>query len=420
LIETTDKSNKHSYTGGPFGSDLKSSDYTTSGVPIIQLQNIGDQGKYVDKSRIYTSPEKADQLKACNIYPGEIILKKMMPIARCCIVPDFSDRYLMCSDGIRLAVDKNKFVNKYVYYYLCSERFLTLAESKSSGTTRGRIGLGELKVLPVPIPPLPEQKKIAEVLSTVDDKIDSIEQEIEQTKTLKKGLMQKLLTGQLSVTGTPHTFKGSQLGPIPVGWDLVSLGSLCDKIVGGGTPSRDVVEYYKGEIPWFTVKDFSGALYEYTAQEFITEAAVEQSATNLIPANNIIIATRMGLGRAFINSVPIAINQDLKALFLKENLNSLYVLLWFLSLEEKIERLGTGTTVKGIDLATLRSLSIPLPPLPEQEKIAEILGGVDEKLEVLEDKKEKYTTLKKGLMQKLLTGKIRTVNSEQWTVDSEQ
>jgi type I restriction enzyme S subunit len=107
LCQVADPKVKWSFTGGPFGSNLKAEDYTDSGVRIIQLQNIGD-GIFNDDYKIYTSEEKADQLLSCNIYPDEIIISKMGdPVARCCIMPVKEPRYLMASDGIRLVVDKS-------------------------------------------------------------------------------------------------------------------------------------------------------------------------------------------------------------------------------------------------------------------------------------------------------------------------
>src|SRR5690606_25369326 len=95
LIDTADKKVKWSFTGGPFGSNLKASDYTSEGIRIIQLQNIGD-GEFIDEYKIYTSEEKADELLSCNIYAGEIIISKMGdPVGRACIIPDNLKRCVM-------------------------------------------------------------------------------------------------------------------------------------------------------------------------------------------------------------------------------------------------------------------------------------------------------------------------------------
>lgn len=193
---------RYSFTGGPFGSDLKSEEYTETGVRIIQLQNIG-VGEFFDDYKIYTSELKADELLTSNIYPGEIIIAKMAhPVARACFVPSCDERYVMSSDGIRIVVDERQFSKKFVLQSINSTYFNKLAVSNSTGTTRLRIGLKDLKALPFVKPRLPEQKKIADILSTLDDKISALRQEKKEQIQLKKGLMQKLLTGEVRVNAS--------------------------------------------------------------------------------------------------------------------------------------------------------------------------------------------------------------------------
>lgn len=196
LGEVTDENKKWSFTGGPFGSNLKSSDYTETGVRIIQLQNIGN-GIFIQDSEVYTSEEKANELISCNIYPGEIILSKMGdPVARACIIPKTHNRYLMCSDGIRLAVDLSKFNTFFIYTYINSPEFRIQAESSSTGSTRKRIGLKQLRDLELSIPSFEEQTRIAQILSDMATEIAGLEQRLAKYKCLKQGMMQELLTGK--------------------------------------------------------------------------------------------------------------------------------------------------------------------------------------------------------------------------------
>lgn len=193
-------SKKYSFTGGPFGSDLKNEDYTESGIRIIQLQNIGD-GYFNNTYKIYTSIEKADQLNSCNIYPGDIIISKMGdPVARATIIPDLESRYLMSSDGIRLSVNSDIYVSTLIKEIVNSDIFRTIAISKSTGSTRKRIGLSELKNIPISLPPtIDEQQKIASVLSAADAEITTIQNQLNNLKQQKKALMQQLLTGKRRV-----------------------------------------------------------------------------------------------------------------------------------------------------------------------------------------------------------------------------
>lgn len=199
FIGVADSNIDYSFTGGPFGSDLKSEDYTENGVRIIQLQNIKD-GYFNDDYKIFTSEEKANKLKSCNIYPGEIIIAKMAdPLARACLVPDKDSRYLMASDGIRLSIDKCKFDTDFVLYSINSIYFRNQAEEVSTGTTRLRIGLSALKKLQFKVPPLEEQKRIGSIILSFDNKIKSEQEKLIKLKECKKGLMQQLLTGQVRV-----------------------------------------------------------------------------------------------------------------------------------------------------------------------------------------------------------------------------
>jgi type I restriction enzyme S subunit len=192
LAQVADPKIKWSFTGGPFGSNLKAEDYTDCGVRIIQLQNIGD-GVFNDGYKIYTSENKANQLQSCNIYPNEIIISKMGdPVARCCMMPINEPRYLMASDGIRLAVDNSFFNTKFIHDSINYESFRKNALEVSTGSTRRRIGLDELRGLPINYPCLEEQTKIANFLSTLDDKINHNQTQLDAVKQYKQGLLQQL------------------------------------------------------------------------------------------------------------------------------------------------------------------------------------------------------------------------------------
>ena len=155
---------------------------------------------------------------------------------------------------------------------------------------------------------------------------------------------------------------------IPSHWRLSTLGESLTAIIGGGTPSRDNPSFWGGDIPWLTVKDMRGRR-PTDAQEHITQQAVKESATNIIPPDTVITATRVGLGKVVRVPFAAAINQDLKALVVGPDLDKSYLEYWLLSVATFLESIGSGTTVKGIRLETLRQLPIPLAPLQEQREI---------------------------------------------------
>lgn len=157
------------------------------------------------------------------------------------------------------------------------------------------------------------------------------------------------------------------------------LGELVN-FKGGGTPSRNVDEYWNSSIPWATVKDLNEGITLTETQEFISELGLKNSASNLIAKGTIIIPTRMALGKVVISEIDVAINQDLKAVLVKdkEKLDVKYLLRFLESNKENIASMGKGATVKGITLDQLKAIKIPLPPLSEQRRIASILDQADE------------------------------------------
>jgi type I restriction enzyme, S subunit len=164
------------------------------------------------------------------------------------------------------------------------------------------------------------------------------------------------------------------------GWQTKNLGDLCD-VVGGGTPPKDKPAFYSGDIPWATVRDMRQDVI--TETEFrITKDAVKNSATNIIPSGNVVIATRVGLGKVCLLGQDTAINQDLRGIVPHSNkaLVVRYLYWWLKSIADVIVSEGTGATVQGVKLPFVKSLQIPVPPLAEQQRI---VGLLDEAFEGL-------------------------------------
>lgn len=201
-----------------------------------------------------------------------------------------------------------------------------------------------------------------------------------------------------------NTMKQTEIGLLPDDWEIESIGNLTSKIIGGGTPSRIVKEYWNGKIPWMTVKDFTSFNPNFT-QENITELGLKNSATRIVSAGNLIIATRIALGKIVKYNVDVTINQDLKTINLFPKINKDYFIYSYRNIEEKIIEKGSGSTVLGLSVADLNSFQIPLPPLPEQEAIAEALSDADAWIESLEQLIAKKRLIKQGAMQELLSPK---------------
>lgn len=206
-------------------------------------------------------------------------------------------------------------------------------------------------------------------------------------------------------------------GKLPEGWVQSELDNILLTIIGGGTPSKAIPEYYQGDIPWMSVKDMNKHILTDTV-DHITNDAVENSSTNIIPAGTPIIATRMSLGKIVIASFDSAINQDLKALFLSSGVDRNFFIHWYRSQAQLIESLGTGTTVKGIRLEVLKALSINLPPFFEQKIIAEKLNTLLAQVGSTKARLEQIPQILKRFRQAVLTIAINGKLTENFRVQN--
>lgn len=309
-----------------------------------------------------------------------------------------ADRDGLLSPAYVVLAPKKGIDPLYASYLFKSSRLIYLLWAYSYGLTSDRLRLyfNDFKRIPVNIPSLPKQRKIGEILSTWDKAIECNEKLIEVSRFQYKALMQQLLTGKKRF----NEFRQEK-------WISGKLGDYLINVIGGGTPNRQIENYWGGQIPWITVKDLVSPNI-HGAQERITEQGLVASASNLIPSGTVIVATRMAVGKAVVSSCAVAINQDLKALVPSEQINPRYLHYWLMLNEESIAKLSGGSTVKGLSLSGLKNIKIQLPfSINEQELIVDCLNKESEYLSLLEQKLTILKNEKKVLMQQLLTGKRR-------------
>jgi type I restriction enzyme S subunit len=396
LGSIADTNVRWSFSGGPFGSNLKASDYTEDGVRIIQLQNIGE-GIFNDAYKIFTSEAKADELIANNIYPGEIIFSKMGdPVARACIVPCTAPRYVMASDGIRFKPDAKKADVYFLLNYVNCEAFRKAAESVSSGSTRMRIGLDELRMLEIPLPPLAEQRRIAEILRTWDDAIETAQAELKVKQERKRWLAETVLSGSVRVKGHKTA------------WDKKRLDQI-GKIVPGGTPSTSIPEYWNGDVPWVTPTEITKMKtpYIHITEALITSEGVRNSSAALLPVDSLIVCTRATVGVCAINKVPMTTNQGFKSIVPESTDDTLFLYYVLNSMQSTFNRLAQGSTFLEISKTQFEKMTIIWPEAEERRQIASLMRTADEQTEKIAERIESLRTQKRGLMQKLLTGEVR-------------
>ena len=200
-------------------------------------------------------------------------------------------------------------------------------------------------------------------------------------------------------------FKITELGPLPEEWGVVGLGEVAEKFIGGGTPSTSNEEYWNGEIHWTTSKKING-IHLLNGEKKITKRGLEESSTHLIPKDNLVIGTRVGVGKVAINKVDIAISQDLTGAFIDKEKYALEFLAYQICTKE-IQNIfkgrARGTTIKGIPRDDLKKIPLKIPPLPEQHRIAAVLSAVQDAKEKTGAVIAAAKSLKKSLMRHLFT-----------------
>lgn len=193
-------SERYSIVDGPFGSDMKNEEYVDDGVPIIQLNNIGD-GVHKFNNIKYITEEKAEELKRHTIYPGDIVIAKMMPAGRATIVSDKFKKYIVSSDSIRLKLNNR---NNHDFIMHCLNAYGRIqAELNSTGSTRSRINISIVKNTKIAICDKEEQERVIkhlnEKLSCIDNLINENSSIISKLEEYKKALISEVVTGKIDV-----------------------------------------------------------------------------------------------------------------------------------------------------------------------------------------------------------------------------
>lgn len=249
---------------------------------------------------------------------------------------------------------------------------------------------------PILLPPLSEQQKIAEVLSTWDEAIEKQSQLVEKLELRKKGLMQQLLTGRKRLPGFVEE------------WKKARLGDFTD-VVGGGTPDTSNENYWYGNIAWFTPSEIGKNKYVYKSQRYITEEGLNNSSARLLPIGTILFTSRATIGLKAILKMEATTNQGFQSLIVSNSNNTDFFFYLLDILDNVIKRKASGSTFPEISAKSLKNIMISIPSLAEQNAIAEILSSCDKEISLANRKLNTLRKEKKGLMQVLLTGKKRIV-----------
>jgi type I restriction enzyme S subunit len=387
---------RNAIVGGPFGSDLVSNDYVEHGVPVIRGQNMS--GQWVSGNFVFVTPAKAKSLEANLARPGDIVFTQRGTLGQVSLVPDqpFAS-YLVSQSQMKLSVNRQVANPLYFFYVFTSEDQQELIRGGTIQTGVPHINLGILRDIPLQLPPLPEQRAIAEVLGDVDALLGSLEKLIAKKRDLKQAAMQQLLTGKKRLPGFSGEWEVKRLG------DVAALHRI--NVVPVSFPNQMFIHFSlpafdAGRIPVIEPGSAIGSNKFRVPQGAVLVSKLNPRiprawAPDTIPSESI-------ASTEFLVLTP---KEEMSRLFL-------FVLCSSALFCEQMELAATGTTgshqrISPSGALTLK-VSVPVE-VEEQTAIAEVLSDMDTELAALEQRLAKTRDLKQGMMQELLTGKTRLV-----------
>jgi type I restriction enzyme, S subunit len=274
--------------------------------------------------------------------------------------------------------------------------YLTLAISSQSsyiketcrGTTVPHVSPHAIANMKLSIPPLSQQKRIVDLMAAVDAYIETLQHQLDNAKRCRGGLLCDLLTA------------GGE------GWVDATLGDFAD-VVGGGTPSTSIPENWDGDIIWLTpteVTSQDGKILTDSIRK-ISEQGLKSSGAQMLPKGSVILTSRASVGFVAISGVELCTNQGFQSLIPKESVLAEFLMYWIQNNRLEFESRSAGSTFKEISKSNVKSIKICVPPIPEQQRIVDLISSIDELTNRIESNLSATKTFRSALLTELLSGK---------------
>jgi type I restriction enzyme S subunit len=393
LASVTPLNIKNGIVDGPFGSNLKTIHYRNSGIPIITSGYVTD-GKFKADKYLYVDQAKFNEEKRSTVRPGDIVMAKIGE--RCgasAILPASHETGILSGNALKITVDSKRYSNFYIWQILWNLYSSGDIESLKTVGAQPAISMANLKKYKILLPlSKAEQEAIAEALSDTDALIESLEQLIAKKRQIKLGAMQELLTGK------------KRLPSFSEKWEVKRLGEICD-ISMGRTPPRLNSAFWGQGYKWLSIADLKTKVVTESKEEITPLATADME---VIRKGTLLMSFKLSIGRLCFAGCDLYTNEAICSFNnLKANVDFLYYILGRTDFS-----LYGKQAVKGYTLnkESLKQVEVRLPPTTdEQIAIAEILSEMDTEIAALEAKLAKARHIKQGMMQELLTGRIRLV-----------
>lgn len=402
---------KSSCVAGPFGSSISSKYFMEEGVPVIRGSNLTAGGKrFVSDLFVYVSEERAKKYAAQHVIKDDLVFTCWGSVGHVGIIPKDGpfEEYIISNKQLKLRVNKEIVSPLYTYLYFASSLGVDYVKSYAKGAAVPGISLGILKGLEVAVPPLPTQDRIVSLVSAYDDLIENNTRRIEILEEMARRLYEEWFVHFRFPGHEGVSFKKSELGRIPEGWEVKSVAETF-QILGGGTPSKKVSEYWEGgEINWFSPTDLtksSSAFMEESSSK-ITELGLKKSSAKLFPENSVMMTSRATIGVVAINTQTASTNQGFITCLPNDEFSLYLMYHWLKDNVETFISLGTGATFKEISKGTFKEIQIAVPPLDVSRAYQEAVGPMMQQVLLLQRKNANLRAQRDLLLPKLVSGEI--------------
>ena len=385
---------------GPFGSNLKADEYVEAGVRLVQLQNIGE-GHWLDRAANYISHAKAETLRRHQGNPGDIAIAKMAdPVARACRLPEHEDKFVVVADCIRLRVDEERYDPSFVTYAINSAETRSEAEAVATGSTRVRINLAQLKRISIAAPPLDEQRRIAEILETVDETIRATARAIAKLSNHHEGLAEELTATPASADAWKEAMVTDIVDPSrPVTYGIVQPGPR--------QPEGEGVPMIRGQ-------DYDNGIVRSEGLYWVLPSIAKPYARSSLRPDDLLL-TIVGVSVGTVGQVPATLDganltQTTARVAIAPSLSSRYYFHFFQTrqFQREVGKHTVWSTRPRLNIEAFASMSTVVPPLHDQIRVAERLDASLQRIEAESATLCKLRLARAGLADDLLSGRVRT------------
>ena len=355
-------------------------------------------------------PNKGGVCEAANVPSGTVIEYKVGDILISNIRPYFqkiwrADRNGGCSADVLCIRAKENVDSKYLYYLLSQQAFFDYVMSGAKGCKMPRGDKKQIMQWPVTLPPLDEQRRIAGILGSLDDKIELNRRINANLEAQAQALFRSWFVDFEPFRDGP--FVDSELGKIPQGWKIVTLSEIGD-VIGGGTPSKIKPEYYTDNgIAWITPKDLSTNNCKFTSkgETDISELGYKNSSAKLMPRGSVLFSSRAPIGYISIAKNEICTNQGFKSIVPKKA-GTCFIYYFLRNNTSKIESMASGSTFKEASGGLMKSLEVIIPSNKILTAFEEAIQPLFNMQEHNEDENARLSALRDTLLPKLMAGEI--------------